>query len=127
MEIWPIFGITAAAYLIGTWLMVQGGTLLYDRSPANLRSLVWAKGASVPVLFLFENQEEQLEYAIRYALWTSVTEGIPLHIYLPPQQENIAPVLMLIRRNWPDLPLVQTEVQQDAFPQGAWVLDLRHT
>lgn len=126
MEIWPIVGITAAIYLISTWLMVWMGALLFDSTPAYLRLLSRRKGAPLPVFFLLDHTEEQLEYAIRHTVWTSAMEGIPMRVYLSPQPERMLPMLTLIRRHWPELQIEQSGEDTPAAYPEAWVLDLRH-
>lgn len=125
MEIWPILGITFAVYLIGTWLIVWGGSFLFDHTPPTMYFPTRAQDTPLPVLLLLEDTEEQLEYAIRHTIWTSTVQGIPLKVYLP-QQETVHPILSLIRRNWPELQLEQTDMQPDAFPPGTWMFDVRH-
>lgn len=125
MEIWPILGITSAVYLLGTWLIVWVGSLLFDRTPPAIHRSARTQDTPLPVLLLLEDMEEQLEYAIRHTLWTSTVKGIPLRVYLP-QQETVHPILLLIRRNWPDLQLEHTDLQPDAFPPGTWLFDVRH-
>lgn len=127
MEIWPVLGITAAIYLISTWLMVWFGALLFDRTPAYWHLLSRRKKAPLPVFFLLENTEEQLEYAIRHTVWTSAVEGVPMRIYLSPLPEQLHPMLTLVRRHWPELQVEQAELERAAIPPEVWVLDLRHT
>jgi hypothetical protein len=121
MDVWSILGITAVVYFVLTWFLTWGGSLFFDRFPANVRYEKRKNKAPLQTILLLKNPEEQVEYAIRYVTWVSSMEGIPLQVYVDEENE----LMSIIKRNWPDLPLEKREKQTGGFPLDAWVLDLR--
>lgn len=107
MGIGIILAVTAAMYLIVTWLLRWGGRWLLGEAPVEAVSNGSESGyASGPyVAFELRERVDQVEYAARYAAWYSLTEGIPaiLYVQVRPDDKAEHQLLESALRRWPGM------------------------
>ena len=107
MEPGVILAITAALYLIITWVLRWGGRWLLGGAPVNPVSDGHEAGYTAGSYAVFElyGHVDQVEYAARYAAWYSLTEGIPavLYVQVRPDDKAEHQLLESALRHWPGM------------------------